>query len=198
MNGVISRGAPENGQSVSPDVKQGRLHTALPAPNQPRSQEVCSFLVSQPWTLETILKHEVIEFRNFLEEVTEDEEASVDLPVLAVVLFLITRMSSRNDTGIDGRRSGRRVRIRCKALDRWVGDTIEVSETIRDKGIISTLILKKLHCSCPDWSPGRESPQTEVISLREGLGPPTPKMFFVSWSFLSTVERESPARRKTP
>jgi hypothetical protein len=132
MKGVISRGAPENGQSVSPDVREGRLHTALPAPNQPRSQEVCTFLVSQPWTFETILKYEVIEFRDFLEEVTEDKEASVNLPIFAVVPFLVPRISSNNDTGIDGRRSGGRVRIRRKAVDRWIGDAIEVSETINN------------------------------------------------------------------
>ena len=86
-------------------------------------------MVTQPWTLKTILKHEIIEFRDFLEEVTEDEEASVHLPVLAVILFLVTRISSNNDTGIDRRRSMRRVRMGGKALDRWFGDTIEVSET---------------------------------------------------------------------
>jgi len=85
-------------------------------------------LVSQPWTLETVLKHEFIEFRDFLEEVTEDEEASVDLPIFAVVLFLVPRISSDNDTGIDGCGSGRRICMGCITLDRWVRDTIEVSK----------------------------------------------------------------------
>jgi len=88
-------------------------------------------LVSQPWTLEAILKHEVIELRDFLEEVTEDEEASVNLPIFAVVPFLVSGMSSDNDTSVDGRRSGGWVRIRRKALDRWIGDTIEVSITYK-------------------------------------------------------------------
>lgn len=131
MNGVTSRGAPENGQSVSLDVRQGRLHTALPAPNQPRSQEVCSFLISQPWSLETIPKHEVVEFRDFLEEVTEDQEASVELPIFAVVLFLVPGIPSDYDTGLDRRRSWG-VRIMRIALDRWVGDTIEISETVNN------------------------------------------------------------------
>ena len=89
-------------------------------------------MVSQSRTLETVLKHEIIEFRNFLEEVTEDEEASIALPAFTGIQFLVTSISSDDDTGIDGRRSGRRVRVRCEAPDRWVGDAIEVSETIED------------------------------------------------------------------
>ena len=89
-------------------------------------------MVSQPRTLEAILKHEVIELRDFQEEVTEDEEASVDLPIFAVVLFLVPRISSDNDTGIDGCGSGRRICMGCITLDRWIGDTIEVSETINN------------------------------------------------------------------
>ena len=106
------------------------LHTALPASDQPCSQEVCSFLVSHPWTLETVLKHEIIEFRDFLEEITEDEEASVDLPIFADVLVLVPRISSDNDTSVDGGGPGGRVRIRRKTDDRWVGDIIEVSKAI--------------------------------------------------------------------
>ena len=89
-------------------------------------------MVSQSRTLETVLKHEIIEFRNFLEEVTEDEEASIALPAFTDIQFIVTSISSDDDTGIDGRRSGRRVRVRREALDRWVGDAIEVSETIED------------------------------------------------------------------
>jgi hypothetical protein len=102
--------------------------TTLPSPNQPCSQEICSFFVSQSRTSKAVIKYEFIEFRDFLEEITEDKEASVELPGFAIPLFLITRISGDDDTSIDGRRSGRRVRVRRKALDRWVGDTVEVSE----------------------------------------------------------------------
>lgn len=105
-------------------------HTALPTPNHPRSEKFAALLRSEDIAVtvlcDGVLRQEIVELRDRLEEVTESQETAVGCPGGSNRLSDVSCMPSEEDAGVDG--LGARWNHFVETCDEWVGDSIQESE----------------------------------------------------------------------
>lgn len=104
--------------------------TTLPAPDQPRTEEVGSLFLCHARELKTILVHELVELWDILQKMAEGQEASVSHPRISSILILVAVLAEKDRTRSDWRRARRRVLV--KPNDRGVGHSVKVPEAIYD------------------------------------------------------------------